>query len=292
MSRAGIKARGENIRLHESGTLQDLLERSGGGGELGGTSKKAMKKLRKEEREKRKRDKTVARLEMRQEEREAKQERKERKKRDLEASLAPKSGQTSTAASTAGDDEDANLGFVIDVVGAPPAGASADPVARRLFPEASAADDLADEEESRYSIPSTSSTSTSAAATYKRDALAKAKALEPIFVNGAASDSSSDDDEEHDDGDVMMGGGTGDLLVGSVSTAKSKEPSPKKRKVLARSASGSSSSDSEEEYVRAMLQPLEKKGSAGGAEDEARKQAKAAFWASKGKLEAEGEWDS
>ncbi|ORY67933.1 hypothetical protein BCR35DRAFT_294786 [Leucosporidium creatinivorum] len=286
MSRSGIRAREENVRLYDEGVLQALLEQSGAGGEIGGTSKKALKKLRKEEREKKKRDKTVARLEMRQEEREAKQERKERKKKELEAGLAPKAGastSTSAAASTAGDDEDP--GFIIDVVGETPAG---DPVARKLFPDASAAHDLADEEESRYAIASPAP-STSASAAYKSrnaisDAVAKAKALEPIFVHGSDSDYSSDEGD-HDDEDVWIGGGTGDLLNGPKAT--SKEPAQKKQKQAIALDSSSSEGSGDEEVLSYLVPPKAK-----GKEMDAKKQAKAAFWASKGKVEEGGEWDS
>lgn len=288
MSRSGIRSREENVRLYDEGVLQSLLEQSGAGGEIGGTSKKALKKLRKEEREKKKRYKTVARLEMRQEEREAKQERRERKKRDLEASLAPKVGGTSTstsaAASTAGEDDDP--GFIIDVVGETPSG---DPVARKLFPDASSADDdFADEEESRYAIASPAP-STSASAAYKSrnaisDAVAKAKALEPIFVHGSDSDYSSDEGD-HDDEDVWIGGATGDLLSGP--KASSKEPVQKKQKQVIMLDSSSSEGSEEEEVISYLVPPKAK-----GGEADAKKQARAAYWAAKGKVEEGGEWDS
>lgn len=258
MSRAGIRAREENIRLYNDGVLQSLLEKSRDGTELGGTSKKALKRLRKEEMEKKKRDRTIAKLEQRQEEREAKQERKHKKKRDLEATLAPKVGSTTSSgvSTPVFGTED----FIIDTVGTAP----------RPLPD--------DEDESRYSIaspgPGTLNAKLSAAAHRKQ-------ANEALYVGGSDSDFSSGEESQHDDGDVFIGGGAGDVLAGSATKKRRIDDGGSSR------GAGSSSDDSDEMVV----QTLRVNGAAAKAKADNKKAAKASFWAAKGPVEATGNWD-
>ncbi|KAK4700916.1 non-canonical poly(A) RNA polymerase PAPD5/7, partial [Phenoliferia sp. Uapishka_3] len=253
MARASIQSRERNIDLYNDGILQALIARSDQS--LGaGTSKKALQRARKEAKEADQRDRTIARLGMRQDEREKKQARKELKKRELEESLAP-------------------------MADAPKPKVDKEPsVARKLFQEA---------EDSRYSIASGSTSIKGAAA----------KAKNAVFVHDSEEDDSSD---SHDDGDVEMGGGHGDTLVGSskkpeaddfvsfgdkISFDDSQDEEDDDKGESEGGSKEDDSSDGSGDLVVRNLVPRK----ALTAEETAKKQAKASYWASKGAVSRESD---
>jgi hypothetical protein len=188
MSRAGIRARQDNIELYADGIIQSLIAK-GAKKDNVGTQKKAMKKLRKEEKLGIKQEKTLAKLTQRGVERTAKANRKERRKAEQEVIKAANQEKKRLK-------KEANKASVenqSDFVGLGGEGEDVEDdddddealVARTLFTES------ANTSDSRYSIASTANSSRAPIAT-------GTTILEAIFVGSDYSEdneSSFDDDE-------------------------------------------------------------------------------------------------
>lgn len=202
MTRAGVDARGANVRLWDDGVLQSILDRIGGGGDgmFEGGGKKAMKRARKEERERERREKTIAKLERRVEEKEKRASRKKEKKRGRQEEDEIESMEPEQVAP------------VVDPRAVVEAQATAAKLKGLAGPDEDsefsgkgkkAAEDEEEEEGSRYSL--------GVPAIAKRARKVSPQPQRPIYAADASSDSSDDSGQEEEE-DVVLGGGGGDFV--------------------------------------------------------------------------------
>ncbi|KAM0790556.1 hypothetical protein ACM66B_004425 [Microbotryomycetes sp. NB124-2] len=243
MSSAGLESRSANKELHDSGILQDLLDKvqqKSLGGKSQVMSGKALKRAamsdqqrnKQDEKKERKKARTLARLERKKAKKEqrlkdkqaARGSRQNSRDKGVNDSESDEDDKESDDEARVSNDEDGAAGFVIDVVGDKKASS-------KRFAPGRNGDDDDDESESRYSIGSPQpSTSVNGGGGGNSRAGSRSNRVDlhnTIFVGGSSDDEGdsdgSDDDGDHDDSDVMLGGASGDVLMSAAAAKTSRK---------------------------------------------------------------------